>query len=138
MLTKTQKATLRRRLKAHVKYANLALLDLQPKLDEFLLEAERRGVRKGEEEIRLLKKQHEQTVARYAKMASDAVDGTSMQKLVDVCMQIGLTASDSVQGRFFKGKSIEQRAQWVVEQLHACGFETQPCGANWAKLKVKP
>ena len=35
---------------------------------------------------------------------------------------------------WFKGKSNEQKAKWVAEQLRCCGFNTEPCGASWGVL----
>lgn len=31
--------------------------------------------------------------------------------------------------------TIEQRAEWVANQLRGCGFDTHPCGASWGILK---
>ena len=67
-----------------------------------------------------------------------------MQKLVDLCYDLVLTATDEGRGRdgkpparWFraKGRTTEQKAAWVTDQLRGCGFDTSPCGATWGLLK---
>lgn len=53
------------------------------------------------------------------------------QQLVDIAFQLVLTALDSPA---IKKKSTPERAQWVAEQLAACGFPTKPVGSSWGVL----
>lgn len=54
------------------------------------------------------------------------------QKLIDLTFSIGLTISKDL---WFIGKTDEQIAEWIADQLKKCGFETTPCGASWGVLK---
>ena len=54
-------------------------------------------------------------------------------KLVSICFNLVLTATDP-KCRFFRGKTNEQKAAWVAEQLDACGIKTTPMGASWGHL----
>ncbi len=58
-----------------------------------------------------------------------------MQKLVDICFEIGLTISDP-EFNFYK-KSQEERAKWIARQLRMTGFPTNPSGASWGVLEQK-
>lgn len=55
------------------------------------------------------------------------------QQLVDICFQIGLMISDPKYG--FQNMSTETRAEWIADQLRACGFDTVPVGASWGVLQ---
>lgn len=58
---------------------------------------------------------------------------SDMQKLVDVCFEIGLTISDP---KFkFTKMTQEKRAEWIAKQLRLCGFDTEPVGASYGRLK---
>lgn len=54
------------------------------------------------------------------------------QKLIDICFEIALTIH---RDKSFNLKSREEIAKWVAKQLRVCGFDTQPVGASWGKLK---
>jgi hypothetical protein len=56
-----------------------------------------------------------------------------MQKLIDVCFEIGLVISDPKHD--FGKQTQEQRADWIAKQLRGCGFDTSPCGGSWGVLK---
>lgn len=65
---------------------------------------------------------------------------TREQRLVDLCFSIALMLSDT-NGRDREGKKLtlykwpqEKKAAWIAEQLRACGFPTQPCGASHGVL----
>jgi hypothetical protein len=53
------------------------------------------------------------------------------QKLIDILFQSVLVSTSS---SWFKGKSNEEKAKWVAEQLRGCGFNTEPCGSSWGVL----
>jgi len=55
------------------------------------------------------------------------------QKLIDICFEIGLTISDTRYNMY--KKSNEEKADWIAQQLRGCGFDTQPVGSSWGKLK---
>ena len=55
------------------------------------------------------------------------------QKLIDLCFEIGILISD--QRYDFKNMDVEQRAEWIADQLRKSGFDTQPMGASWGVLK---
>lgn len=55
------------------------------------------------------------------------------QKLVDILFQCVLTWH--MYAKSFDGKSNEEMAQWVAEQLRGCGFPTEPCGSSWGVLQ---
>ena len=58
---------------------------------------------------------------------------SDMQKLVDVCFEIGIVISDP---KYDFGKQTqEQRAEWIARQLRLTGFDTTPCGGSWGVLK---
>ena len=68
------------------------------------------------------------------------------QLLIDIMFSIGLTIHDSHKTNitrtrgddipnWFKGKSQEEVAQWIREQLNLCGFEVEPCGMSHGVLK---
>jgi hypothetical protein len=35
---------------------------------------------------------------------------------------------------YFRGKSIQEVAEWTAGQLRDCGFPTVPCGMSWGVL----
>jgi hypothetical protein len=55
------------------------------------------------------------------------------QKLIDICFDLVLTYHNFPQS--FVGKSQDDVAKWVSEQLRGCGFDTEPVGASWGVLK---
>lgn len=76
----------------------------------------------------------------------DKVDKARLQKAIDVNFSIAMMLYYALQGTatnraeenvssVFKGMSREECMEWVAEQLRACGFDTQPCGASWGVLK---
>jgi len=52
------------------------------------------------------------------------------QQLIDIMYQIAMTSAQHLHG-----KSNEEIAKWVSEQLKHCGFDTEPRGASWGVLK---
>lgn len=56
------------------------------------------------------------------------------QKLVDICFSVAMHIHTE---KSFKGKSNEEVAKWVAEQLEGCGFKTIPMGASWGVLTNK-
>jgi hypothetical protein len=56
------------------------------------------------------------------------------QELVDILFQLTITAATN---DCFRGKSIQEIAEWTAGQLRANGFPTEPCGACWGVL-VEP
>lgn len=56
------------------------------------------------------------------------------QKLIDICFQLVLTATDKQYVKRFIKMTTEQKADWVAKQLRGCGFDTSPCGASWGTL----
>ena len=60
-------------------------------------------------------------------------NSTREQKLVDLCFEIGIMIS--TQKYDFKKMSVEEKAEWIAEQLKIAGFKTQPMGASWGVLK---
>jgi hypothetical protein len=57
---------------------------------------------------------------------------TREQQLIDIMMQVAFACAEH-----HNGKSNEEIATWVADQLRKCGFDTQPMGASWAVLKNK-
>lgn len=64
------------------------------------------------------------------------------QKLIDIMFQIGLMIhspcnreGDNKAERWFATASQEDVANWIAEQLRGCGFDTEPVGMSWGKLK---
>ena len=55
------------------------------------------------------------------------------QKLVDIAYEVAMTIKDN--SDYWKGKTSEEIATWVSRQLRQCGFDTQPVGSSWGKLK---
>ena len=53
------------------------------------------------------------------------------QKLVDFCFEVGLMIHTE---EWFKGKTTDQVAEWIADQLEQCGFETTPVGASHGVL----
>ena len=62
-------------------------------------------------------------------------DRSRLQKLVDICFEIGLTIYGDERG-FFKNCTMEQAARWIAIQLRECGFPTHPVGACWGSLET--
>lgn len=54
------------------------------------------------------------------------------QELVNIMFQIAMTVRDS---DVLQKMDNEQLAEWVRNQLSACGFETEPVGASWGVLR---
>ena len=54
------------------------------------------------------------------------------QKLIDIIFEIGLMIHDN---EWFNGKSNEEVAEWIREQLKLCGFDTKPIVSSWGVLK---
>jgi hypothetical protein len=59
------------------------------------------------------------------------------QKLVDICFELVLVATDPECKKSFDSSTQEQRAAWVAEQLRGCGFNTSPSGFSWGVLENK-
>lgn len=62
------------------------------------------------------------------------------QKLIDLCFQIGLMLSTPGKDRGdipydMTVWDLEEKAEWIAEQLRLNGFDTEPCGASWGVLK---
>lgn len=57
------------------------------------------------------------------------------QKLIDICFQCVLVATDEKCFKIKYAKSDEIKAEWVAKQLRGCGFDTEPMGMSWGKLK---
>jgi hypothetical protein len=58
------------------------------------------------------------------------------QKLIDICFELVLTATDPKYNKALLALPIEDRAAWVASNLASCGFKTEPCGASWGVLKI--
>lgn len=56
------------------------------------------------------------------------------QKLIDICFQLVLAATDDAD---FCKEDNESKARWVAHRLREHGFDTKPCGASWGVLKRK-
>jgi len=54
------------------------------------------------------------------------------QQLVDIIFQVGLTIKES---KMLQEKTVEELAEWIVEQLKLSGFETKPAGLSWGVLQ---
>ena len=69
-------------------------------------------------------------------MAKDYYTREEVQKLIDICFQCVLVATDSKNCYKIKNaKSDEIKAEWVARQLRGCGFDTEPMGISWGVLK---
>jgi hypothetical protein len=55
------------------------------------------------------------------------------QELINIMFEVSLTINSK--RAYFDGKSNEEIAAWVAEQLRGCGFDTQPVGSSWGYLK---
>jgi hypothetical protein len=53
------------------------------------------------------------------------------QKLIDIVFQTTIMAATH---EYFRGKSIQEVAEWTAGQLRDCGFPTVPCGMSWGVL----
>jgi hypothetical protein len=60
-------------------------------------------------------------------------DKSKEQKLVDICFQCAIMVHMNPKG-CFTGKTNEDIANWVSNQLRQCGFETHPIGMSWGVL----
>ena len=58
-----------------------------------------------------------------------------INKLIDICFQCVLTATDDRCYKIKNSKSDEIKAEWVAKQLRGCGFDTEPMGMCWGVLK---
>lgn len=58
-----------------------------------------------------------------------------VNKLVDICFQCVLVATDDSLPKIKNAKSNKIKAEWVAEQLRNCGFDTEPMGMCWGVLK---
>lgn len=64
------------------------------------------------------------------------------QKLIDIMFQIGLMihspcnreGTDDAKN-WFATATEEDVANWIAENLRACGFDTEPIGMSWGVLK---
>lgn len=54
------------------------------------------------------------------------------QELIDITFQIAMTVANNA---WFVGKTNEQIAVWVANQLRKNGFDTQPVGSSWGVLR---
>jgi len=61
-----------------------------------------------------------------------------VQKLIDICFGLIMTATCKEWSGHFSAMNNEQKAEWVRHQLSGCGFETKPCGASWGVLIENP
>lgn len=57
-----------------------------------------------------------------------------IQKLIDICFQCVLVATDDKNFKIKNGTD-EEKATWVARQLRLCGFDTEPLGSSWGVLK---
>jgi hypothetical protein len=55
------------------------------------------------------------------------------QQLIDISFQIAETMFQH--RRHFVTFTVDQRMEWVANQLRSCGFDTEPHGASWGVLK---
>lgn len=69
-------------------------------------------------------------------MAKESYTREEVQKLIDICFECVLVATDSKYCYKIKNaKSNEIKAEWVARQLRGCGFDTEPMGSSWGVLK---
>lgn len=60
---------------------------------------------------------------------------TREQELVNICFSLVLTATDLDWIEVFKTLPNEEKADWVREQLRACGFNiSEKVGCSWGVL----
>lgn len=62
------------------------------------------------------------------------------QTLVDICFSLVLACLDEdySQPAYWKGKSNEEKAQWVRDQLRDCGFKvSDTVGISWGILEIE-
>lgn len=57
------------------------------------------------------------------------------RKLVDIMFQVGILLHQ--ERKHFEGKSTEDVANWITNQLHQCGFPVHPLGSNWGYLTTR-
>lgn len=55
------------------------------------------------------------------------------QRLVNLCFEFALKGA-----ALMHGKSNEEVAAWVAENLRECGFPTKPVGSSWGILQESP
>jgi len=58
------------------------------------------------------------------------------QKLIDICFQAVLLATNEEKGIWFKDKSVDEKAAWIRDQLKWCGFPTEPIGSSHGILQT--
>lgn len=68
-------------------------------------------------------------------MAYYPATGDHEQKLINICFELVLTATEPRYRNHFAKMDNDGKAAWVAEQLRSCGFDTAPCGSNWGLLK---
>lgn len=62
----------------------------------------------------------------------------SQQKLIDICFSLVLTclSEDMKQLEHWRGKSNDEKADWVRENLRGCGFNvSNRIGCSWGVLE---
>lgn len=57
------------------------------------------------------------------------------QKLINICFSCVLVATDEECYKIKYAESNEIKAEWVAKQLRSCGFDTEPMGMLWGRLK---
>ena len=57
-----------------------------------------------------------------------------VQKLINICFECVLIATDDKYPQLKNGTD-EEKAAWVARQLRLCGFDTEPMGMSWGRLK---
>lgn len=55
------------------------------------------------------------------------------QKLIDLCFAVGMHLH--IGRKHWNGKSREDVADWIADQLKSCGFPTKPVGMSWGVLE---
>lgn len=63
------------------------------------------------------------------------LDDPKQQKLIDICFQLVLTATDKRHKKFFEKLDNEGKAKWVRDQLLQCGYPTVAVGSSWGVLQ---
>lgn len=57
------------------------------------------------------------------------MNNSERQKFIDVMFEIAMLSA-----KYMHGKSNEEIAKWVSDQLHTLGYPTTPVGASWGIL----
>jgi len=64
---------------------------------------------------------------------------TNDQKLIDICFQIAMTMHMLGIVNESKGPQLimsrDELADWIARQLKICGYDTEPVGSSWGRLK---